>query len=62
MKLYVYDMYWKGAVVVLANSKEEALAQTIGNYTDDCNMELSADCFEEHEITPGLVVETLGDR
>lgn len=60
LKLYIYDGGWPGAVVILAESAEEALSlyKTESNY-----LYFSAEDLTETEISvKGIVLEAMGDR
>ncbi len=59
MKIYTKDWGYDGAVVVIAESREQAarICQEEGVYYADAVVDL-----EEHEITPGFIVEFMGDR
>lgn len=60
MKIYTIDAGWRGAVAIVADSKEEAfeMAKEKAAY---CSPE-TPDEFEEHEIEKGLVLDCAGDR
>lgn len=56
MKLYIQDCGWRGSIIVIANSKEEAreLMKDAYNYEPD-------NSIEEEEIRHGFVYVDLGD-
>lgn len=60
MKIYTIDMGWRGAIAVVASSKEEAfeIAKEEAAYC----LPASAEEFEEHEIAKGIVVNCAGDQ
>lgn len=56
MKLFIQDCGWRGSIIVIANSQEEArqLMKGAYNYEPDGNI-------EEEEIEHGFVYINLGD-
>lgn len=56
MKLYIQDCSWRGSIIVIANSQEEAreLMKDAYNYEPDNDI-------EEDEIRHGFVYVNLGD-
>ncbi len=56
MKLYIQDCGWRGSIVVVANSQEEARALMEGCYNYEPNGEI-----EEEEIRVGFIFANLGD-
>ncbi len=60
MKIYTLDCGWAGSIVVVANSKEEALAkmELEFNFSYCENVEAN---FKEHEINTDFVFCNTGD-
>lgn len=67
MKLYVHDESWRGASIFAADSAELAAEQAnaLGykiNVGPHEWRDYQPTDFDEYELKPGLILETLGDR
>ncbi len=62
-KLYLYDADWKGAVIILADSYDEAFQSFKYRYPKSVKMNFAkfTNHFEEIDIMKGMVVLTQGD-
>lgn len=61
-KVYILDQGWEGAVIIFAESHEDALAQFKETATGKALITRYPNpCFEEYEIHNGLLIETIGD-
>lgn len=64
MKLFIYDRGWPGAVIVVAESAEQA-AQIFNSIAPTDRLwsgDIKAAFLTEYPLTLGTVVETYGDR
>lgn len=58
LKMYLIDLHWAGAVVAFAESMEQAHAAIKARVPFE--FDPSRHEVQEHEITPGLVIQTEG--
>lgn len=65
MKLYVQDGGWQGAAIFVANSADQAaeFANAMGYKVKAGRLsrDYEPSDFDEYELKPGLILETLGD-
>lgn len=63
MKIYVYDTGWQGAVICVAENKEEALKKMIAaNKLDQEYFDRNQHRFQLDEHDLDDVIETVGDN
>lgn len=57
MKIYFQDNNWRGCIVVVAESEEDAIRMMKGT-----GAYLSSKPIESVDIDPGIIVDNLGDQ
>lgn len=61
MKLYVYDQGWAGLIMVVSSDPDVALSKIQSSYA--CReSDVTMAAITVHEITDGLMIESLGDQ